>query len=111
MPHILVNTRESTAQDRQQWRRAIHQGKIYIDEKLTQKCQHEHGRRHGLLGASIPTVFRDVSFVVQIGVNSHRRAKDNDTNLVSSSETVDSREGEGRGRPWNPLISNTSVNA
>ena len=54
--HIPVNTWEPIAHDRQKWRRAIHQGKTHIEEKLTKKYQHEHDRRHGLLGASIPTV-------------------------------------------------------
>ena len=84
--HIPVNTWESTAHDRQQWRRAIHQGKIHIEEKLTQKYLHEHDRRHGLLGASIsiPTVFCDDCdrvFVAQRGLNYHRRAKHKDTPL------------------------------
>ena len=76
--HIPVNTWEPIAYDRQKWRRAIHQGKIHIEEKLTQKYQHEHNRRHGLLRASLPTVFCDDcgrSFVAQIGLTSHRRAK------------------------------------
>ena len=71
--HIHVNTWEPIAHDRQKWRRAIHQGKTLIEEKLTQKYQHEHDRRHGLLGASIPTVFCDEcgrGFVAQIGLNS-----------------------------------------
>ena len=79
-----VNTWEPIAHDRQKWRHAIHQGKIHIEEKLTQKYQHEHNRRHGLLGASIPTVFCDDcgrGFVAQMGLNSHRRAKHKDTPL------------------------------
>ena len=82
--HIPVNTWEHIAHDRQKWRRAIHQGKTHIEEKLTQKYLHEHNRRHGLLGASIPTVFCDDcgrGFVAQIGLNSHRRAKHKDTPL------------------------------
>lgn len=82
--HIPVNTWEPIAHDRQKWRRAIHQGKTHIEEKLTQKYIHEHNRRHGLLGASIPTVFCDDcgrGFVAQIGLNSHRRAKHKDTPL------------------------------
>ena len=71
---IPVNTWEPIAHDRQKWRRAIHRGKIHIEEKLTQKYQHEHNRRHGLLGASTPTVCCDDcgrGFVAQIGLNSH----------------------------------------
>ena len=82
--HIPVNTWEPIAHDRQKWRRAIHQGKTLIDEKLIKKYQHEHNRRQGLLGASIPTVFCDDcgrGFVAQIGLNSHRRAKHKDTLL------------------------------
>ena len=78
--HIPVNTWEFTAHDRQKWRRAIHQRKIRIEEKY----QHEHDRRHGLLGASIPTVFCDNcgrGFVAQIGLNSHRTAKHKDTHI------------------------------
>ena len=72
--HIPVNTWESTAQDRQQWRRVIHQGEIHIEENITQNYQHEHDHWHSLLGASIPTVFCDDcgrGFVAQIGLNSH----------------------------------------
>ena len=82
--HIPVNTWELTAHDRQKWRRAIHQGKTLIEEKLTQKYLHEHNHRHGLLDASIPTVFCDDcgrGFVAQIGLNYHRRAKHKDTHL------------------------------
>ena len=80
--YIPVNTWKSTAQDRQQCRRAIHQGNINIEEKLTQKYQHEHDRRHGLPDVSMPTVFCDDcgrGFVAQIGPNSKRRAKHKDT--------------------------------
>ena len=82
--YIPVNTWEPIAHDRQKWRRAIHQGKIHIEEKLTKKYQHEHNRQHGLLGASILTVFCDDcgrGFVAQMGLNSHRRAKHKDTPL------------------------------
>ena len=82
--HFPVNTWELTAQDQQQWRRAIHQRKIHIEEKLIQKYQHEHDRCHGLLGASIPTVFCDDcsrGFVAQIDMKSHQSAKHKDTPL------------------------------
>ena len=82
--HIPVNTWKTIAHDKQKWRRTIRQGKIHTEEKLTQKYQHEHNRQHGLLGASIPTVFCDDcarGFVAQIGLNSHRRAKHKDTPL------------------------------
>ena len=78
--HIPVNTWEPIAHDRQKWSRAIHQGNTHIEEKLTQK----YIREHGLLDASIPTVFCDDcgrGLVAQIGLNSHRRAKHKDTPL------------------------------
>ena len=88
--HIPVNTWEPIAHDRQKWRRAIH----HIEEKLTEKYQLEHDRRHGLLGASIPTVFCDDcgrGFVAQIGLNYHRRAK---PRILPSLNTMDST-GQG----------------
>ena len=107
--HIPVNIWEPIAHDRQKWRRAIHQGKIHIEEKLTKKYQHEHNRRHGLLGASIPTVFCDDcgrGFVAQIGLNSHRRAKHklgHPPPLMSSSKTMDSKEEELNSRIQIPI--------
>ena len=49
--HITVDHWETLAQDRQQWRQAIHKGKGHIGEKIQQKYQHDHNLRHGLPGA------------------------------------------------------------
>ena len=55
--HITVDHWETLAQDRQQWRQAIHTGKSHIEEKVQQKYQHDHNLRHGLPDASAPVIF------------------------------------------------------
>ena len=40
--HITVDHWETFAQDRQQWRQAIHKGKSQIEENIQQKYQHDH---------------------------------------------------------------------
>ena len=44
--HITVDHWETLAQDRQQWRQAIHKGKSHIEEKISQKHQHAHNLCH-----------------------------------------------------------------
>ena len=43
---------ETLAQDRQQWRQAIHTGKSHIEERISQKYQLDHNLRHGFPDAS-----------------------------------------------------------
>ncbi|KAK2159107.1 hypothetical protein NP493_1749g00063 [Ridgeia piscesae] len=76
--HITADNWETLAQDRQQWRQAIHKGKGHIEENISQQYQHDHNVRHGFLDASVPIMFcvncgRDVK--AQIGLFSHQRAK------------------------------------
>ena len=66
------------AQDRQQWRQAIHKGKSYIKEIISQKYQHDHNLRHGFPDASATIIFCvncERGFTFQIGLFSHQRAK------------------------------------
>ena len=55
--HITIDHWETLAQDRQQWRQAIHTGKSHIEEKIQQKYQHDHNLRHGLPDPSAPVIF------------------------------------------------------
>ena len=55
--HITVDHWEILAQDRQQWRQAIHKGKSHIEEKISQKYQHDHNIRHGFPDASARVIF------------------------------------------------------
>ena len=81
--HIAIDTREALAQERQQWRQAIHTGrkdipKIHIEEKISQKYQHDHNLRHGFPDASAPIIFCvncGKGFSGQIGLIFHRKAK------------------------------------
>ena len=51
---IAVDNWETLAQVRQQWRQAIHKGNSHIEEKISQKYQHDHNLRHGFPDASGP---------------------------------------------------------
>ena len=76
--HITVDHCETLAQDRQQWRQAIHTVKSHIEEKISQKYQHDHHLRHGFPDASAPIIFCvncGRGFQSQIGLFSHQRAK------------------------------------
>ena len=76
--HITVDHCETLAQDRHQWRQAIHTGKSHIEEKISQKYQHDHNLRHGFPDASAPIIFCvncRRGFKSQIGLFSHQRAK------------------------------------
>ena len=55
--HITVDHWETLAQDRQQWRQAIHKRKSHIEEKISQKYQHDHNLHHGFPDASAPIIF------------------------------------------------------
>ena len=62
-------------QDRQQWRQAIHKGKSHIEEKTSQKYQHDHNLRHGFPDASAPVIFCvncGRGFKARIGLFSHQ---------------------------------------
>ena len=76
--HITVDNWEILAQDREQWRQAIHNGKSHIEENIFKKYQHDHNLRHGLPDASAPVIFcvncwRGLK--AHIGLFSHQRAK------------------------------------
>ena len=76
--HITVDHCETLAQDRQQWRQAIHKGKSHIEVKLSKKYQHDHNLCHGFPDASAPIIFcvncgRGYKF--EIALFSHKRAK------------------------------------
>jgi len=76
--HITVDNWETLAQYLQQWRQAIHKGKSHIEEKISQKYQHDHNLRHDFPDASAPTIFcvnGGRRFKSQIGLFSHQRAK------------------------------------
>ena len=76
--HITVDHWETLAQDRQQWRQAIHKGKSHIEENISQKYQHDHNLRHGFPDASALIIFCvncGRGFKSQIGLFSHQRAK------------------------------------
>ena len=76
--HITVDHWETLAQDRQQWRQAIHTAKSHIEEKISQKYQHDYNLRHGFPDASAPVIFCvncGRGFKSQIGLFSHQRAK------------------------------------
>ena len=98
--HVTVDHCETLAQDRQQWRQAIHNGKSHIEEKISQKYQHDHNIRHSFPDASAPIIFCAYcgrSFKSQIGLFSHQRAKhvtDETLTLMSSSDTMDGKESE-----------------
>jgi len=40
-----------------QWRQAIHKGKSHIEEKISQKYQHDYNLCHGFADASAPIIF------------------------------------------------------
>ena len=59
-----------------QWLR--YKGKSHIEEKLSQKYQHDHNLRHGFPDASAPIIFCvncGRGFKSQIGLFYHQRAK------------------------------------
>ena len=61
--------------DRQQW---IHKGKTHIEERISQKYQHDHNLRHGFPDASVPIIFCvncGRGFKSQIGLFSNQRAE------------------------------------
>ena len=75
--HITVDTWEALAQDRQQWRQAIHKRKSHIEERISQKYQHDHNLCHVFPDASA-TIFCvncGRGFKSRIGLFSHQRAK------------------------------------
>ena len=79
--HIAIDTWETLAQDRQQWRQAIHKWKSHTEEKISQKYQHDHNLRYGLPDALAPRIFCiycDRDFAAQIGLISHRWEKHKD---------------------------------
>ena len=82
--HIAVDHWETLAQDRQKWRQVIHKEKSHIEEKISQKYQHDHNIRNGFPDASAPVIFCvncGRGFTAQIGLISHRRAKHMDETL------------------------------
>ena len=77
------------------------QGKIHIEEKLTQKYQHEHNRRHGLLGAFIPTVFCDDcgrGFVAQI------LTEEQSTRIPPFIDVIIENDGQQRRKKKGPCL-------
>ena len=55
--NIPVDQWETLAQDRQQWRQAVHKGKSHIEEMISQKYQYDHNLRQGFPDASAPIIF------------------------------------------------------
>jgi len=45
--HITADHWMTIAQDRQQWRQAIHKGKSHTEENIPLKYQHDNNLRHG----------------------------------------------------------------
>ena len=98
--HITVDHWETLAQDRQQWRQAIHNRKSHIEEKLQQKYQHYHNLRHGHPGASAPVIFCvncGRGFKSQIGLFSHQRAKH--VTDKPYTDVIIGHDGQRRRRP------------